>query len=162
MGRWKYRVVGTCMILSLAISYSALGECEPTPEATASASRYVVKGDVVYDKKTDLTWMRCNQGQHWHEGSGCLGEPKQSNCEQANVARTDMWRVSTIDELKTIVAKGCKNPAVHEAIFPDTTGGYWSSTKIDSSCWRVEFDYGGAYLGNWWDAHFIRLVRSGE
>ena len=150
------------MTLSLAISHSAFGECETTPDVTSSASRYVVKGEVVYDKRTDLTWMRCNLGQRWGEGSGCLGEPKESNCEQANAARPNGWRVPSIDELKTIVAKGCKNPAVHEAIFPSTTGAYWSSTKIDSSCWRVEFDYGSEYLGNWWDAHFVRLVRSGE
>jgi hypothetical protein len=31
--------------------------------------RFVVHGNEVYDKKTDLTWQRCNYGQTWDEGA---------------------------------------------------------------------------------------------
>jgi hypothetical protein len=49
------------------------GVAHAAQNAPAVNSRYVIQGDTVYDKKTDLTWQRCSVGQRWAEGKGCVG-----------------------------------------------------------------------------------------
>ncbi len=150
-------------LVSLVGVQGANGACNAEANSGQSDARYVVKDDVVHDQVTKLTWMRCSEGQRWSADAGCQGVLRTFNCEQGNVARSQGWRVPSVDELETLVAKGCRNPAVDETVFPGTPAGpYWTSSKVESNCWRVDFEYGGAYLSNWWDAYYIRLVRSSQ
>ena len=153
---------------------TARAECDSSQTSKPSSSRLVVKGGAVYDKKTDLTWMRCSQGQTWKDDLGCVGVPKKFTHDEANQGWSNGWRVPTVDELKTIIAKNCKNPAIDDEIFPDTPSEwYHTSSKTDSYCWHVNFGDGhvandssyldsfnsGYYCGN---AFAVRLVRSGQ
>jgi hypothetical protein len=147
-------------------SKAAFGECATEQTAKPSASRYVVKGGVVYDKKTDLTWMRCSQGQRWGEDIGCIGIAAKFTHAQANSGWSNGWRMPTVDELKTIVAKHCKDPAIDEEIFPDTPSEwYHTSTKNGSVCWGVNFRVADSsyyvYLSCDFGSH-VRLVRGGQ
>jgi hypothetical protein len=129
-----------------------------------SSSRYAVKGAEVYDKNNDLTWMRCSMGQRWDEVAGCIGDPKIFNHYDANEDWSDGWRLPTLDELKTLVAKGCKDPAIDEEVFPDTPSEWFhTGTKIGGYCWYVIFSDGRAerdFSCN--SGTHVRLVRSGK
>jgi hypothetical protein len=104
----------------------------------------MVKGDTVYDKKTDLTWSRCSVGQKWEDAVGCVGKPKKFTHDQANTAGwSDGWRMPTKDELTSIVALHCKEPVIDEEIFPGTPSEWYHTASKDGTyCWSVSFSDG--------------------
>jgi len=53
-------------------------------------SRYVLNGDEVYDKKTDLTWERCSVGKKCDERVSCVQGFKE-NCPRTGQCRVDEW-----------------------------------------------------------------------
>lgn len=70
--------------------------------------QYILNSDgTVYDKNTNLIWMRCNVGQTWSRG-GCIGDAKIFTWDDARnlkyefANKTD-WRLPTIDELDSLV-----------------------------------------------------------
>ena len=154
-------VVGAVSMLMLASV--ARAECDSSQTSKPSSSRYVVQGGSVYDKKTDLTWMRCSQGQKWKDDLGCVGVAEKLTKAKADRGFAGGWRVPTVDELKTIVAKNCKNPAIDEELFPDTpTEWYRTSTMDGSRCWTVNFSDGRADNYGCASGYAVRLVRSGR
>lgn len=167
----KRRTTGYATIvvaLSLASS-TVLAECDTSKLSKPATSRFVIKGDTVYDKKTDLIWMRCSQGQRWKEDIGCVGVPQKFTFKDANAGWTNGWRMPTKDELLTIVASYCSSPTIDDEIFPDTdSGDYWTSSKDGSYCWVVDFRDGRAshYFGFSFDYcdfdYAVRLVRGGQ
>jgi hypothetical protein len=67
------------------------------------------KMNTIYDKSTNLTWMRCSLGQRW-TGNGCAGQAKEYTWQQAtNLAKKQRyagkndWRLPTRMELHSIV-----------------------------------------------------------
>jgi hypothetical protein len=58
-------------------------ECDPAKPVEPIASRFEMRGDTVYDRRTGLTWMRCSYGQAWTESGGCSGEVKLLDWEGA-------------------------------------------------------------------------------
>lgn len=142
-------------------------ECNSSQTSKPSSARFVVKGGVVYDKKTDLTWMRCSQGQTWKDDLGCVGVPKKFTHDSANEGWSNGWRMPSVDELKTIIAKNCKNPSIDDEIFPDTPSEwYHTRSKNGSYCWVVHFGDGSVDDSrlNYYCDHgsAVRLVRSGQ
>jgi hypothetical protein len=89
----------------------------PTPglDAEQVARRFQVAGDQVYDRKTDLTWQRCDFGQSWDESSGwCRGVKRHATADAlGEAARSDApgWRVPTIDELASMMEVACRGQA---------------------------------------------------
>ena len=79
------------------------GGAHAAQNAPAANSRYVIQGDTVYDKKTDLTWQRCSVGQRWAEGKGCVGVIKTFTFDDAQRQGNGMWRVPTKNELGTLI-----------------------------------------------------------
>jgi len=60
----------TSIILSLILTLivgSAFAQAGP-----AANSRYVIKGDTVYDKETNLSWQRCSVGSDGSTGRDAL------------------------------------------------------------------------------------------
>ncbi len=133
--------------------------------AAKTQARLVPQGEVVYDRKTDLTWQRCTYGQRWTEGKGCAGESKRVTFDEAKALESAGWRVPTLDELKSIVVKGVK-PTIDAAAFPDTPPVYfWSTDNRDTSfSWYVLFENGLAnhYFPPRTNKDRVRLVRSGH
>jgi hypothetical protein len=149
-------------------SSTARAECDAAMPAEAIARRFEIHADTVYDKKTDLTWMRCSYGQDWTEGAGCSGSVKLLDWDSAMGLRwrgDAAWRVPQKDELQTIVAPGCKKPAINETLFPGTPSiQYWTSTASGPSyAWVVFFRTGMATWNFLTTAPFaVRLVRTGR
>lgn len=154
------------VLLSIAVN-PASAECDSSKASKPSSTRYVAKGGVVYDRKTDLTWMRCSQGQTWKDDLGCVGVPEKFTHSQANAGWSNGWRMPTVDELKTLVAKHCHDPAIDDELFPDTPSEwYHTSSKNGSNCWFVSFSDGRTHYHDYYDGcdddGAVRLVRSGQ
>ena len=73
-----------------------------------------------YDKELNLIWQRCAVGQRWEQNSGCIGTPRKFTFDEAQALTSGNWRVPTMDELQSIIAQYCSEPAVDPAIFPNT------------------------------------------
>jgi hypothetical protein len=164
------RLVAAAMLVAsfAAKSSMARGECDPATPTEPSASRFEIHGDTVYDKTTDLTWMRCSYGQEWTEGVGCSGSVKLLDWKSAmglHWPRDAAWRLPQKDELQSIVAPGCKKPAVNDTVFPGTPSiQYWTSTASGPSyAWVVFFRTGMATWNFLKPTPFaVRLVRTGR
>jgi len=132
--------------------------------------RYVIHGDSVYDKKTDLTWARCSVGQRWEEGGGCVGSVNVYTFDHAQKQANGPWRVPTKEELMTLIdhnhADNPQRPMIDEVAFPNMDEKrlkYWTSTSLGSSAgWLLRFidGHGDGYLRG--TAVAVRLVRSGQ
>ncbi len=89
----------------------------PAPALSAEqiAKRFQVAGNEVYDRKTDLTWQRCDFGQAWDEANGwCRGVKKHGTVEalaEAATAAGGGWRVPTLDEITTMLEVACGRQA---------------------------------------------------
>lgn len=163
MNRWRQWAGSTGIVLCMGVTHLAQGACDANRDTSKTDARFEAKDDVVHDKVANLIWKRCSEGQVWNATAGCQGELRKFNCGQANATETHGWRLPTVDELETLVAKGCRMPAVDDRLFPNTPSApYWTSSRVEPNCWRVEFEYGGVYLSNWWDAHHLRLVRDAK
>ncbi len=126
-----------------------------------STSVYEVNADgTVYDKATNLTWMRCSLGQTW-DGKSCIGETQKYTWDESikitlNFAGSNAWRLPTVEELDSLVycSKGRKPswgpghkytrdtngqcvgdnyqlPTIDISAFPNTpVHYYWSSSLL--------------------------------
>jgi hypothetical protein len=164
---------GVLVVLVIAASLVARSgivraECDPAKADEPIASRFEVQGETAYDRRTDLTWMRCSYGQAWKEESGCTGEVKLLDWESAMRLRLPgdaAWRLPRKDELESIVATNCKRPAIDETVFPDTPSiQYWTGTPTGPSyAWVVFFRTG---ISTWnflrTTPFAVRLVRPGK
>jgi hypothetical protein len=153
-----------CLCASAAVSIQpAQAACDATQPDRTPISRYVIKGGLVYDKKTDLTWQRCSTGQRWEDDVGCVGVIEQMTWEEAKAKAPEGWRMPTRDELATLVAPTCKQPAMNEEAFPDLDLGklwYWTSTTNDEYlAWLVNFADGRFANYDRSDVGALRLVR---
>ncbi len=144
---------------------------------------FVPQGDgTVLDKRTGLTWMRCNLGQRWN-GSTCSGKAKKYKWEEAknacgSYAGKNDWRLPSLWELETLVycssredkgrndkgfLKSCKGkyakPTLVQKAFPNSHDWTWSSTtdaSDTSAAWDVYFYYGN---DDWGTKSYPRSVR---
>ncbi len=130
-------------------------------------------GDEVYDKTTDLTWMRCSLGQIWKQDVGCFGPVMTFTFAQAQEQTTQKWRVPTRVELDTLVdrerMKKSVSPTIDVNAFPDMDMKhliYWTSNHRDDGTWfggeYVYFAYGTGGLTNGRNIFAVRMVRSGR
>ena len=159
--------------------------CPGLPRTTPDADFFDAGAGTVLHIPSGLVWKRCSEGQSWSGGT-CVGGTDRYTWQQA-FARADAvnlglpgtdnagqhdWRVPNVNELQSIVERGCYWPSVNGTWFPNTGGGlYWASSPaagVSGSAWTVGFIYGGVG-GNdkdWWDARDItnrvRLVRAGK
>jgi hypothetical protein len=157
------------LVASVAAESSvARAGCDLAMPTEAIASRFEIHGDTVYDKSADLTWMRCSYGQEWTEGGGCAGSAKLLDWDSAMELRwrgDAAWRLPQKDELQSLVAPGCKKPAINETVFPGTPSiQYWTSTASGPSyAWVVFFRTGMATWNFLKPTPFaVRLVRTGR
>ncbi|MHB9139493.1 MAG: Lcl C-terminal domain-containing protein [Victivallaceae bacterium] len=119
----------------------------------------------VTDKKTNLIWKRCAEGQSW-TGSTCSGTARTYDWSEANALSTSNWRLPSQNELLTIVEWGKSKPAINATIFPNTPSFYfWSASAlatISNYAWAASFSYGEGYDHYKTDRDSVRLVRSGQ
>lgn len=146
------------------------GGAHGAQNAAAVDSRYVIQGETVYDKKTNLTWQRCSVGQRWVDGTGCVGVIKTFAFDAAMQQGDGTWRVPPKGKLATLIDRNRKTnkqkPASDEVAFPDMDLEnlvYWSSTPRDASnAWFVSFERGYIYYDYRSTPRAVRLMRSGR
>jgi hypothetical protein len=147
----------------LMLPMLAQAACDASQPTRTPTARYVIKDGIVYDKKTDLTWQRCSLGQRWENDVGCVGVIEQITWDEANTKAPQGWRVPTRDELATLVAPTCKQPAINEEVFVDMDLGklwYWTSTTNDEYlAWLVNFADGQFAHYDRSDVGALRFVR---
>jgi len=107
-------------------------------DAEQVAKRFQVAGDQVYDRKTDLTWQRCDFGQAWDESNGwCRGVKRHATAEAlGEAARSDApgWRVPTIDELSSMMEIACRSQSKEVApVFAEIERGTGMNYYLSSS-----------------------------
>lgn len=146
---------------------------------------FEVNADSVYDKKTDLTWMRCTFGKTWKNGLGCVGMAtkvfardsfKFRNLEGTDAAgsTTKGWRVPSRDELLSIVNHHCPpdfglvpKATIDNEIFPDTPAEYFLTHQpgYPEFCQLLSFIDGLSFqkCNRWpYQVFSLRLVRNGK
>lgn len=136
--------------------------CDAGQAASTPSSRFLVKAGEVYDKKTGLTWQRCSVGQRWKAGLGCVGVILQMTWKEAQLRETALWRLPTRDELASLIATNCSNPAINETVFPDMELPklwYWTSTESGGSVLYVAFGGGSVRESGPSDLDAVRLVK---
>jgi hypothetical protein len=152
-------IVGTASFLLFA--GAAWSACDAAEAAQAAKNRFVVQGDTVYDRETNLTWKRCTEGQRWDDVGGCVGEAELQVVEFDRKDPALSWRLPSLRELRSILAENCRNPAIDQGVFPNTVSGwYWTSTPPASRRWLLNFADGDVSYGSMRAA--VRLVRSGR
>ena len=141
-------------------------------------SRYTIQslsGDnVVTDNKTGLMWKQCSEGL---SGADCMaGTVNTYTWQQALAAPNTLnltgfagftnWQLPNIEELRSIAAINCFNPAINEVAFPNTPSvRFWSFSPVADGpnyAWGTYFSTGfgdGDSRGN---DDRVRLVRSGQ
>lgn len=147
-----------------------LAALSPLAQAQQANPRYVIKGDQVYDKKTNLTWARCSVGQRWKEGVGCMGVVKQFTWNDAKHQGGNGWRLPNKDELATLIDQKrtmpIQMPTIDEVAFPDMDHDnlcYWSSTPENTFlAWNVGFIVGDVWPSSYGTPCSVRLVRDGK
>ena len=157
-------VVGLVLAAGLlSLADPSWAACDKKKETSTPTSRYMLKGNEVFDTITKLTWQRCSLGQTWQEGKGCTGTVQQVNWDQQKALGGDGWRVPTKDELTTLASPACMNPAVNEEVFPGMDPDmlyYWTSEPLrPETAWYVDFYEGVARGFHRSHTQAIRLVR---
>jgi hypothetical protein len=146
------------------------GGAHAAQNAPAANSRYVIQGETVYDKKTNVTWQRCSVGQQWVEPTGCAGVVKTFTFDVAMQQGDGSWHVPPKDKLATLLDRKRKaskqKPAIDALAFPDMDLEnlvYWSSTPRDAAnAWFVSFDRGYVYYDYRSTPRALRLMRNGH
>lgn len=143
--------------------------CKDSKVATTPTSDFIINdnGTAVH-KKTGLMWKRCIEGT---KGSSCSGEPKklfwedmEKQYKSVSFAGLRGWRVPSVDEMKSIIEKKCKGPALNLDVFPDaSTFPNWTSSEIEGSggkAWQMYVTSGVAIKANKAVGSALRLVRT--
>jgi len=146
------------------------GGAHAAQNAPIANSRYVIQGETVYDKTTNLTWQRCSVGQRWVEGTGCVGAIKTFTFEAAKQQGDAMWRVPAKGNLAKLIDRNRKankqKPTIDTVVFPDMdleNPVYWSNMSHGTSNpWFVSFDTGYIYYDYRSTPRAVRLMRSGR
>jgi hypothetical protein len=164
------------ILVPIVLLNAGLAFAEEHQAVAPENPRYLINGAEVYDKKTDLSWQRCSVGQHWVQGTGCVGIVLLFNADAAQQQAGGAWRVPGKEELGTLIDHELKArrqlPTIDEIAFPDMDAEnlyYWSSSpagktpKGTPTGWNVNFGSGDIFA----DAERIntnplRLVRSGK
>ncbi|MBK7001890.1 MAG: DUF1566 domain-containing protein [Rhodoferax sp.] len=162
------------LALSLVTSLAQAVTCSTNmPPASNPDSAYTDNGDgTVTHTPTGLIWKRCVEGQTWSGGT-CTGSASSYTWPQAltlastsSFAGKSDWRLPDYKELSSLVEECRFNPAINDAIFPNTPGSYfWSGSPYAYSsgyAWVVDFGYGYADGSLRYYGYAVRLVRGGQ
>jgi hypothetical protein len=152
----------------------AAQSCASGIPRTAPDNRYIDNNNgTVTDRKTTLVWKQCSEGQ---SGAACavgvtVSMDWQSALQTASNSTfagfTD-WRLPNVNELQSLLERGCYSPAINELRFPGPINSnyYWSATSAASdsrNAWVVGFFYGDAdRFARKIDTYVVRLVRGGQ
>jgi len=121
--------------------------------------------NIVSDSKTGLQWQDNNEtnstAYSWQEAI--------DHCEALTLDSLDDWRLPNINELKTLIDRSKREPAIKENVFEyigtNNYYRYWSSTSIvgyEDAAWFVYFYDGFVYGDSKYANFYVRCVRDGQ
>lgn len=159
---FKTLLCGVAMVCVSSAAFAAETGC--TFEPRIPTSRYEMKGDEVYDTKTNLTWARCSIGQKWADGQGCMGEAKMLSLKDAKDTPRG-WRLPTKDELLGLMSDACLK-SINTDAFPGVSRQqptFWSATETDPGLtWIVNLTTGADFNALQSSTNAVKLVRTGR
>lgn len=144
--------------------------------------RYEFHGERVYDKQTNLSWMRCSVGQQWRAPDRCIGKPKGFTFREAQRVPKEgvVWRIPSPFEFSTLFRGQLGIPPTNETrgmpkintqAFPDMDPSrllYWTNEAMSSTnAWFADFNNGDVdfVYGDYGFLHqkfAVRLVHTGN
>jgi hypothetical protein len=137
------------------IALAGLSSLIPAGQSAADAptGHFVVKGEVVEDTATKLSWQRTSSEKSYSDSDA------EAYCTALNLAGTG-WRLPTIKELHTLVDETKTQPAMDGEAFPDAPASFfWTSShlaKFPQYTWCVNFTEGS---DAWFPGENPQLVR---
>ena len=141
----RIRAVSVVVVLAAAASIVALAAREPRAQADAPPCRYTLPGDgTVVDNETGLTW------QQSATAGNMTAAQSATYCQNLGLAGGG-WRISTIEELQTLVDVTRSSPALDPTAFPDgfVVSLMWSGTAKantgGASYWYIDPATGGVH-----------------
>jgi len=158
-------------ILAIPSAQGMAQDCIDTISATFAVQHYHINSNgTVSDKKNQLMWMQCSEGQQWSNGQ-CLGtaqamtwDKAQQEANHSRFAKYSNWRLPTIHELSGIIELRCQQPAINLQFFPGTPSlDFWTATSFINNndlAWRVHFGFGENHTEKKSTSAAVRLVRS--
>ena len=159
------------LMVSIAVADipSASDDCEADLVERTPSSDFtpLEDGDVVRHEPTGLEWRRCPEGMDWN-GSGCDGFASSMNWQEALQYADDVdgWRLPNINELRSIVERCRRSPAINQQVFPDTpTSSFCSASPYAGAsghAWHVSFGSGNHNWNRKSLNYRVRLVRGGQ
>ncbi len=139
----------------------------PTASTEPIDGRYEILagGAEVKDTQTGLIWQRCEKGQLWSVNT-CTGEGKKFTFEDAQKQAANVWRIPTIDELKTLLTKEkADDRFMNTRAFPNSNPEIWSASPsfwYSDYAWYVDFYRGRDFHNRLPNNYGVRLVRAGR
>lgn len=120
--------IGLCLVFG-GLSAAAQGsDCDDIQQRLTFHDNGTVS-----DTESGLTWRRCNMGQQW-DGTDCTGDSSELSYAQTAKAVIDRYqesgfRLPSSNELQSISAVDCGEPAVPSQWGAVVSGFYWTSTE---------------------------------
>lgn len=165
---------------SLIIGSVNAYECDYNQIASTSPVEKFLDGEdgTVTDLRFGLMWSTCTYGQSYDTAAKtCKGDGEALNTWSVALHSEDVmndenafgysdWRLPNIKELRTIVERACRNPAIRSEIFPDSLNVvYWSNTgdaEVNPELIGrvVDFSDGSEFFKATSDNIYVRHVRS--
>lgn len=157
------------LALLIVIGTGHASEClNNIPPINPDGAYVVHSNETVTDTRTGLMWKQCEEGL---SGSDCASGSRITHnwadalalAESSSFADYTDWRLPNINELSTLVELCRIDPAINQAIFPNTgIGSVWSSSPtghVTGAARSVYFYYGGHDTSDRRYSRAVRLVR---
>ena len=111
-----------------------------------TSKRFIYQSNgTMKDNYTGLFWLRnpdCLQAGNWQQALDTAKSLQEGVCGLSDGSKPGDWRLPTVNELKTLVDYGEKEPAVVYE-YPNSLrsqikkGGYWTSTSYVKEPWKA-------------------------
>ena len=143
----------TILLIMIGLSSFSIGE---------ETGQFTKVANIVSDSKTGLQWQDNNETNsttyNWQEAI--------DYCEALSLDSYDDWRLPNINELKTLLDRSKRDPAIVDGFeYVVSSSYYWSSTSIvdyEDGAWFVPF--GNGYVDGYGKNYdgYVRCVRDGQ
>lgn len=121
----------------------------------------------VTETSTGLIFQKCASGQT--NDSSCTGPVTNLTwkdallyCDGLSLAGRSDWRLPALNELKLLLDRSVRNPAIDATTFPNTSiNFYWTSTTAhfnSASAWRLDFSVGNTLVATKTNTYPARCV----